>query len=313
MNMLKAYAHQVVSYHPVAQRDELFAEIFDELCEEFSDRQAQIPGLSEMDFLNSCKQHPMRYATQLASENSAYLVGPQFYFSFLSALKTSLAIVVVFHLVIGLVGAFASGNIWGAFWGAVGSIPQTFLWVGASVLGVFVALEKSGERATWLEKWDAAELKPSDGHQSISRLETSFDLGFSTFALLWVVNILEIPTVVHHDGEWIRAWSINVPEGLWLVAGLLLLFGIGFSLYRLSCTLWTSRLRVITVVDNILWIGLLAVIASQTGLLSVEHQSAAEFLPIIEKSTKVGLLIACVIIAWDTLVHGWRLLRNANG
>jgi hypothetical protein len=309
MNILKAYAHQVVSYHPANQRDELFAEIYDELCEEYEDWQAQNPGLDEAEFLNRCKQHPMRYATQLAPENSAYLVGPRFYFSFISTLKNALAIVVVFHVVIGALGMVAGGFTWGSVWGVLASIPNTFLWVGACVLGVFVALEKSGENASWLEKWSASDLKQDSEHHSIPRLETAFDLGFSTFGFLWIIDVLEFPALIRHDGEWISGWSVNLPDIFWLVAGLMLLFGIGFSIYRMSRTLWTRKLRVITIVENILWIGLLSVAASQAGLLSAEYQPAAEFLPLIEKATKVGLLIACLIVAWDSLVHTWRLFK----
>ena len=312
MNVLKAYAHRVVSYHPKKQRDDLYAEILDELCEEFRDRQAQDPNLDETDFLNRFKQHPMRYATQLATDSSAYLIGPQFYFSFISALKVSLAIVVAFHVVVALTAGFLSGNIWNTLWGAAWSIPLSCLWVAATVLGVFVALERSGERATWLDKWDAAELNPSADHQSISLLETSFDIGVSTFALLLVLDILQFPMVIRHDGEWIQGWSINLPEGFWLDAGLLLLFGIGFSLYRLSRTVWTNRLRVIEIVVNLMWISLLAAAASQSGLLSIEHPLAEELAPMVENATKIALLVACFIIAWDTITHGWRLYRNKS-
>lgn len=310
MDVLKAYANQVVSYLPEGQRDELYAEIYDELCEEFADQCGNKPGLSETDFLNASKQHPMRFATQLASDSKIYLIGPQFYFSFLSALKISLSITVIFLVLVGAASAFASGNIWGSFWGFVASIPENLLWVGAAVLGVFVALEKSGEKATWLEKWDASELKPTDGHQTISRVESSFDLGFSTFALLVVLNIIEIPAMVRHDGQWIRDWSVNLPDAFWYIAGTMLVFDIGFSLYRLSRSIWTRRLRLVTVVSNILWIALLGVAISQPELLSVEQESVSEFLPIFNKAAKGSLLVACLIIAWDTLSHSWRLLKK---
>ena len=40
----KAYAHRVAAYLPSGQRDELFAEIYDDLCEEYADWQADHPG-----------------------------------------------------------------------------------------------------------------------------------------------------------------------------------------------------------------------------------------------------------------------------
>ena len=145
MDMLKAYAHEVVSYHPSAQRDDLFAEIYDELCESYSDAKSESPSLSEAEFLDRTKEHPMRFATRLAAADSAYLVGPQFYFSFLQALRIALSLVFVFHVVVGAVTALAGGNVWSSFWRSMASVPESLLWVGACVLGVFVALEKSGE------------------------------------------------------------------------------------------------------------------------------------------------------------------------
>lgn len=312
MNMLEAYAHQVVSYHPVAQRDDLFAEIYDELCEEFSDQQAQTPDLSEVDFLNKYKQHPMRYATQLASDSATYLVGPQFYFSFLSAMKVALSVVVLFHLAVGVLGAFASGDIWSAFWKMLLNASHTMLWVGAAVIGVFIALERSGEKASWLDEWDAADLKPVNDHQSVSQLESSFDLGLSTFGLLFVLGIVDFPIVLNNGAEWIREWTINVPDGFWLAMGILFVLGMGFSLYCLSQTLWTSRMRIIAITKNILWIIMLALAVSHAELLSAGNQAAPAFLPILEKVVRGGLFILCLIIGWDTVVQIMRLARSRN-
>jgi len=312
MDMLKAYAHQVVSYHPAAQRDEEFAEIYDSLCEEYADQKSENPDLGEQAFLNACKPHPMKYATQLAADDSAYLVGPQFYFSFLSSLKIALSIVVVFHIVIAVVTALASGHLWASFWNAVSAIPESMLWVGAAVLGVFVALEKSGEKATWLDKWDASELRGIEDHQLISRGEIAFELVFSSFALLWILDIVQLPVMVRHDGAWIRDWAVSLPDWVWPLAGLLLVIDIVFSVYRLTRTLWTRNMRLITVVTQVLWIALLAFVASQSGFLSTQNEEAAQLLPIFENVIRGSLMVAIIIIAWDTLGHVRRLLRSGG-
>ena len=310
--LLKAYAHQVASYHPAAQRDDLFAEVYDELCEEFEDWRASHPGGGESEYLNENRVHPMKYATRLAEDGSAYLVGPQFYFSFVSALKIALSVVVVAYLVFAAFSVLTGTHVWPALWGMLTSLPGTMLWVGASILGVFVAMEKSGESATWLDKWDASELRPFDGHQEVSRFETSFDLAFSTFLLLWILDVVNVPTVVRHDGDWISGWSMNLPDALWIIAGLMAAFDIAFSLYRLGRTLWTPRLRMVTIAGNVVWLALLAHAVTLPGLLSVEHESAAQFLSLAEKAFKGGLMVAIALIAWETLSHAWRLLRGAR-
>lgn len=139
MDLLKSYAHQVVSYHPEKARDDLFAEVYDELCEEFKDWQEVNPGKSEANFLDANREHPMKYATRLAAEGSAYLVGPQFYFSFLSALKIGAALTAGFYLVLATIYASASGLHLGTFLRVQSGFPLTLLWVGASILGVFIA------------------------------------------------------------------------------------------------------------------------------------------------------------------------------
>ena len=230
MKHLKAYARQVVSYLPASQRDELCAELYDSLCEEYADYREDEPTLDEISFLNRYRKHP---------------------------LKIALSLVVVFHVVIGLVRAFASGDLFASFVGAMASIPGSLLWVGAAVLGVFVALEKSGEKASWLDTWNAGELQLADSNHSVSRAEALFELALSSFALLWVLDIVHLPDMLRHDGEWIREWTVNLPEWFWWVAGLLLVGDILFALYRLPRTLWTRPMRGITILMQVLWIGLL--------------------------------------------------------
>lgn len=309
-DLFKAYSHQVASYHPAELRDELFAEVYDELCEEFGDWATAHPGQGQAEFLNSERQHPMKLATDLAAEGSAYLVGPRFYYSFLSTLKAVLAIVVVAHVGLAAVSVLTGTGIPAAAWGMLTALPGTLLWTGAAVLGVFVALEKSGEKASWLDKWDASDLRPADSHNEISRFETSFDLALSTLALLWILDIVTIPAVVRHDGQWVSEFSLNVPELAWWAAGLLFAFDIAFSLYRLGRTLWTRRLRLVTVASNLLWLVLLTYVVTRPELLATAHEDAETFLVFVEKALKGGLLVAVAIVAWETLSHAWKLLQR---
>jgi len=310
MDMLKAYAHQVVSYHPAAQRDDLFAEIYDELCESFSDAKEENPSLSETDFLDRNMEHPMKFATRLAGSESAYLIGPQFYFSFISSLKVAVSIVLAFHFVLGAVMAFLLGQGWSALWNTLASIPESLLWVCASVLGVFIALEKSGEKATWLDKWQASDLEAVDDHQSISKGEVIFDLVFSSFALLLILDVIQFPSMIRHDGEWISDWSVNLPDSFWWLAGLLLAFDIVFAVYRLTRNLWSRKLRLTTIVMQVFWLAILLYAIVQPDLLNVQNAEVEPFLPIIDKTVRGTLLIIMLVVAWDTLSHVWRLLKR---
>ena len=315
MNLLEAYVHQVVSYHPPAIRDELFAEIYDEICEEYADQREANPDLSEADFLDTNKQHPMKYATQLASDSSSYLVGPQFYFSFLSALKTGISITAGIFVVLAAIAALASGNYWRTFWQVFFGVPEALLWVSAVILGVFVALEKGGEKATWLEGWKASDLEVADGHQSISRTESFFDLSLSTIALLWIFDIIRMPAVVSHNGVWIEDSVVLLPDWFWMAAAGMFLFDIGFSLLRLTRNLWTRRLRLITIGTNFLWLAMLGFVVAQPQLLDVagfEPGVVTDLIPSINRAMKVGLIVVMVIVAWDAASHIWRVLNSGS-
>lgn len=310
MNLLEAYVHQVVSYHPPAERDELFAEIFDEICEEYADLLKETPTLSEAEFLENNKQHPMKYAIQLASDSSAYLVGPQFYFSFLSALKTGASITAGVFLILATIAALASTNHWRTFYQVLFQVPGALLWVSAVILGIFVAMEKGGEKATWLEGWKVSDLKMADSHQSISRSEAFFDLSLSTIALLWIFDVIQIPSVISHNGVWIQSGVILLPDWCWISAAGLFLFDIYFSLLRLTRNLWTSKLRLTTIVTNILWLALLGFVLLQPQFLNIadsESKTFADLIPLLNKILKGGLVVVMAIIVWDTASHIWRL------
>jgi hypothetical protein len=313
MNLLKAYVHQVVSYHPPAVRDELFAEIYDEICEEYADQLAENPALTEAEFLDAGKQHPMRFATQLASDSSSYLVGPQFYFSFLSVMKIGSTITAIIFLILAVIAALASGNHWKSFWQVFWQVPEALLWVNAVILGVFVALEKAGEKATWLENWKSSELKATTGHKTISHGESFFDLSLSTIALLWIFDIIHMPAVVRHNDAWIEDWLIMLPDWCWMAAVIMFFFDMGFSLLRLTRNLWTRNLRLTTIVTNILWLVLLGYVVSQPQLLDIigsGPKAVTDLIPLINKVLKGGLTVTMIIIAWDTVSHAWRLRRS---
>lgn len=309
MELLSSYAHQVVSYLPPAQRDDTYAEVYDSLCEEFADWRENSASGDQEDFLNETKEHPMRYATRLAAEETAYLIGPRFYFSFLAALKTALTVVAVFFVVVAVVNALASGQVFAAVVNTLVALPEAMLWVGAAVLGVFVALEKSGENASWLEHWQASDLLAVDEHQTISRGETVFELVVASFVLLWVLGRFELPGMIRHDGVWAEALTVNLPLMYWWVLGLVLVFDIVFALHLLRRTLWTTRLRLVKIGNNLVWIALLAYAVVQPALLTVEHPSAGEFMPLVHNAARGFLMVTMALTAWDLLSHVRRIVR----
>jgi hypothetical protein len=313
MDLIRAYAQQVVSYLPAKGRDEVASEIYANLSEEFEDWRAGHPGRGSADFLDATKMHPMKYATQMADGSSTCLIGPRLYFSFISALKIGASITAGLYFFLAVLVALTSGSAVRSFIGVFAGLPETLLWVSAAILGVFVALEKSGEDADWLEEWSAKDLKPIDGRQPISRIETFFDLGLSTLILLWVLDIVRLPLLIQQDGAWIEDWIVSLPPWFWWVAGGLLVFDIVFSVLRLLRTHWTSRLRLTTIATNSVWIALLLFAARQPELLKVSEplqENLSDVLPFLDRAVRGILLTICAALAVEAIVHAIRLARQ---
>ena len=250
MNLLKSYAHQVVSYHP---------------------------GKGEADFLDASREHPMKYATRLAAEGAAYLVGPQFYFSFISTLKIGAALTGGFYLALAAIYASISGLHLGTFLRVFAGFPLTLLWLSAVILGVFVALEKSGERASWLDKWSAADLEQIDDNKPMSRGNTLFDLGIAVLALLWLVDIIQVPAFIDVESSSVSYWLIDLPDWFCIAVGVMLVFDI-----------------------------------AQPDLLSIQGESAdlsPDLLQMAKNAIRGMLGFVCAVLAWDTVTHIWRLRR----
>ncbi len=314
MDLLKAYVYQVVSYHPEASREDMFAEIYDEIIEDYADKRLANPNLSEAEFLDTNKVHPMKYATQLAAESSAYLIGPQLYYSFISALKIGAVITIIVHVAMAAFSAMQSENVWGRFFSVFFSFQEALLWVGASIFGVFIILEKSGEKASWLDNWKASDLSLVDSCKKISRGETLFDFCISTIALLWIFKVIKIPIVVDANNAGIYDWVVQLPDWFWMLVVAMLIFDLCFCIVRLYRHLWTYRLRLITIVTNSIWIIILGYVAAQTliiGAPAYEANAGVDLIKAINIGLKSILLVAILIIGWDTISH-IRHIRKEN-
>ena len=313
MDYLKSYAHQVVSYHPEAQRDELFAELYDSLCEEYEDWQEAHPGQGADAFLADRHDHPMKFATRLAAEESTWLIGPRFYYSFIAALKIGATVTGVVYLVLAAITAWVTGDWWGGLWRVLSNLPFTLLWVSAAILGVFVALEKSGEKASWLDEWTPADLKPMDSHQAISRTEMAFELVFLVLLFLWLTDLIPLPALVRHDGEWLQGFTLSLPWPALFAALTLLLADMAWCVVRLFKGFWSARMRWVAIGFNLAWIGMLVWLfnlEAPYGLQASLPETVEHLMPFLRTGFMVMLGVVTAVLTWETASHLWRLLRS---
>ena len=147
----------------------------------------------------------------------------------------------------------------------------------------------------------------------MSRGNTLFDLGIAVLALLWLVDIIQVPAIIDLDSHSISYWLPELPNWFWITVGVMLVFDIADALFRLTRNFWSPRLRLTTIASNLLWIVLLGFAIAQPDLFSIQGEPAnlpQDVLQIANKAIRGLLGFVCVMLTWDTVIHIWRMRRG---
>lgn len=299
MDLIQAYANKVSSYLPAKQRASTRDEIYADLADEFDDANA-----TPEDFLAD-KPHPMKYAAALAEPNQAYLIGPQFYFSYVETLKGAAAIVSIIFIGLGLLEVGTSGLLITPLIGAALGLLQALVWTTAAITGVFIALERSGERASWLDNWQTSSLKQWLSNHTISRTTIAFELGMSLILLAWLMGIFQFPTFVWHDGQRIDDWQLMISNSLRWAFIALLVVDVTQAIWQFSEPVWSLAKRWLRIGFNALWILALLFAWAQPDKIQLVMTDMPENLvslqALFNQLLNWGLLGAAALMVWDSL------------
>ncbi len=309
MQIIESYVHEVARYLPEDQRSEVVADLMASLCEELDERvaeQGREPRVQdELDVLAGFG-HPLKVANQYLPPR--FLIGPELYPIFVQALKILLCIALGGLVVVGLILALVSDwriSPWSLFWATVGVV----VWVTVVLLGVFIALEASGERVRWYDNWTPKAIGDStlgivDRGDIISNLLTS------GFFLLWWNDVLVWPDIVgaldtyalELGSVWeVYFWHLNV-----VVGGSFLL-----HFYLLVVGLWARLTLVTDIVLNTALLAIVAVLVS-SGLIELQGTLPPEVpVDILQQILRVSLLVLMGFIVWD-IVKAFLLLRGKH-
>lgn len=257
MDLIKAYAHQVAGYLPVKQREEVSLEVYDELSADFETQSNDRPELSVTDFLNS-KPHPMKLATQLSDEKHTHLIGPMFYFSFIETLKLVLGLNIIFHYALAALISLTNGDWIKAFIQTTFQLPGSLLMVTAIVMGIFIAIERSGGAADWLNDWDVKKLKPITDLNRASRLGAATQFATSCFFILLISGLL--PGLADTLTPKINVIDLQLPLAFVIILLSLLTIDAMLAAIRFVQDYWSRQQRIATIAVNILWIVTMAVL-----------------------------------------------------
>jgi hypothetical protein len=293
-------------------RSDTADELYDSLCEEFEEKKAE-SDVSEEAFVQS-QLHPIKRATHLGEAEKLYLIGPAFYLSFIQAIKIAAMVVAVIHIGLFGIAAWSSDNLIQAFIQTSSNYVSTFLNVAVIIGLIFIVIEKTGERADWLDSWSIKDLQRTFGKLKISKFETLIELNVAAIAFLWLTKAIELPAMIRHDGVWLVDILVNIPDVVLSIMIGMLAFDILLAAFKLLRGYWSSLLRVATLGSNIVWIGLLAMVLQVDELVTEnmlpELVELGDIMVGINTAIDVSLVVTIVIIAWDSVTQVYRLSQK---
>lgn len=303
MDLIKAYAHQVAGYLPAKEREEVTLEVYDELNADYETQTQQNPELTVESFLNS-KSHPMKLATQLSDEKHTHLIGPMFYFSFIETLKLVLGLIIIFHYALAALISLTTGDWIKVFIQTTFQLPGTLLMVTAIVMGIFIAIERSGGAADWLNDWNVKKLKPVTDLNRASRLGAATQFATSCFFILLISGLL--PGLADTLTPELNVIDLQLPLAFVTVLLTLLVIDAILAAIRFVQDYWSRRQRIATIAVNILWIVTMAV------LWQLKPWYAND-LPMFVLNIMTGIPLVIIAFAlWDSVEQMLLLKRESN-
>ncbi|MFN7992612.1 MAG: hypothetical protein U0Q18_03380 [Bryobacteraceae bacterium] len=209
MEIVDRYLHAIEFWLPKAQRQDILAELTEDIRSQIEDRESQLGrklNESEVESLLRERGGPLLVANRFLPNRS--LIGPGLFPIYIFVLKIlafgflpSVAWLIV-RLILDPVAAWphdfalSIGTLWtGAF--------TTF---GAVTL-VFAILERRGVYAVWLNKWDPRRLPAVRNPNEIGRGTSVFEVLVHTVAAIWWIEQAWAPSILNVSLSFTPVWA----------------------------------------------------------------------------------------------------------
>ena len=206
MELLDRYLQAVRFWLPGKQKDDIVAELRDDLRSQIEDRESALGRkLSEPEVAAILKQRgrPVMVANGFRPQQN--LIGPVLFPIYVFVLK----IVAAFYLapwILVWIGIAISrsahtgqslfqavASFWVAFW------PMAFFMIG-SITVVFAVLERAQQKSGFMEKWDPRKLPPVRDPNRIPLANSIFEVVVNLVFFLWLIGGMWYQTVLHFSG-----------------------------------------------------------------------------------------------------------------
>jgi hypothetical protein len=189
MDLLQRYLRAVEFWLPPGQKQDILAEISEDIHSQIEERQAELGrGLNEaeLEALLKLRGRPMLVANRYRPQRS--LIGPEWFPTYVFVLKVVGACYVLPWLTVYFIVHRVQhpGSNWGISLLATYSTAQTVAFVAVGIVTlVFASLQLADSRTHFLENWNPRKLPPARDPNKISRANSIAEIVFGLAFLLW--------------------------------------------------------------------------------------------------------------------------------
>jgi hypothetical protein len=243
VQVIEKYLDAVRGWLPEGQRDDVVAELRDDIRSELEEREAALGRpLDEGELVELLRRrgHPMRVAAPFLPQQS--LIGPVLLPVYRRVLRISMTVMLAVFLALYV----AFGILLPELGGRPGpASPVPWIWhsvlysfaLGGLVTLIFASAERAGALAGCASAWDPRDpdalprMEPGEAarHQASARVDAAFDGIACALLLLWITGVLQVPDpeglTVTPTAAWGRLfWQLVVfaVAGIGVAAGRLL-------------------------------------------------------------------------------------------
>jgi hypothetical protein len=311
------YLLQLRTFLPAKQREDIAAELRESIDSAVEERQREVGRTLSDDELNEVLRgfgHPMVVAGRYLPMQQ--LIGPDLFPMYWYVMQ---AVLIVIAVAGGFVAGIALLTAPNALQAGL-QVAINFWWLAlqaaAIVTFVFAALDYGKARFSFLDKFDARNVKPGIWSvraapvSAIPRADTVFEMAATALVLLWWIEWLAFPSA--WLGVELRL-SAGAEPLFYPVLALCIveLVRLGVDLVRPYRTVPRVVLRLAL---NLVWLALIVLAFRTEGLIEIAQNIRAEnpeaVLGIAQMSLRVVLFVAAIVTAMLVATDLVRLVRR---
>lgn len=243
MELVERYLQAVRFWLPKAQRDDIAAELSEDIRSQIEDRESSVGHkLDESEVSEILKQHgrPILVANRFRPQQ--YLIGPALYPTYVFVLKMAALFYVLPWVLVWIGLKLSHVN--------VGPVGTTFWSLFGGITIAFVVLERIQATSGFLEKWDPRKLPPVRDPNKIPRSTSITEITANLIFLIWMIGGRWYETHMHVGNvsiEFAPVWGY-VLQGFMLIA----IANIAAAIKNMVQPYWTwQRAAMRTVTDCI--------------------------------------------------------------